>query len=211
MRPVWDGGYTYSRGSVMKHKRITKAQEYLLIEKYQKEGCLASRDILIDSQIGVLTLMARKMSWDTEQQKDLIQEGVIAALECLPAFDTRKGYRLSTLVGKSAFFRMRRYNIDTFDVLRGHITLDQDENFMDEYISETPCFVNGLINQDLFNAVDVHLDTLTRYQRDCFKIRCTGEKKGRDRIAKEYGTSTSNVSCNYRTVQKQLMKILCLS
>ncbi len=80
-----------------------------LIDQFQLNGDLKARDTIIMGNYGLVVNMARKLRYDTQEQKDLIQEGLLGLLVAITKFDTSKGVKFSTYASYHAKSRMTDY------------------------------------------------------------------------------------------------------
>jgi len=77
---------------------VSQEEERELLRRYA-DGDKVAQNRLVESQIRLLSLMASRLTITSPaavNYEDLLQEGVLAVLQCLPKFDVESGYRLST-------------------------------------------------------------------------------------------------------------------
>lgn len=79
---------------------------------------LEERNKVIEDHMKLITYLARKMSRDFEFQKELVNEGVIGAINGLEKYEENKTCTLASYIGMCALNSMRKYITFNSDLLR---------------------------------------------------------------------------------------------
>lgn len=93
--------------------RLTKQEEYFLIKRAH-EGCIKSRNMLVESQLPAIKLIANfyvKTNPRTEIA-DLINVGTIGLIESIGSFDPSTGFRLFSYAQRFIGNAIRDFSVD---------------------------------------------------------------------------------------------------
>jgi len=85
----------YLKG-IGKHRLLTKKEEVELAKRIEK-GDMAAKDKMIESNLRLVVSIAKKYSWDNNDQLlEMIENGNLGLIRAVEKFDYRKGFKLST-------------------------------------------------------------------------------------------------------------------
>jgi len=93
--------------------RLNAQEERELFRKYQ-QGDLQARDKLLDSQMGFIRFLAKKILVPKIEFGDLVGEGILAFIENLPGFDITKKTRIRTYLERRIENAMLDYSAGNF-------------------------------------------------------------------------------------------------
>ena len=105
---------SYSKGfnmlskDIRKHKVLSPETEAELIKKGQN-GCKASRDKVINSNLRYVITVARKYGMHKIPVEDLISEGVIGMLKAFDKFDVSRGFKFLTFAKWDIHVKIAEY------------------------------------------------------------------------------------------------------
>ena len=112
-----------------KHTVLTKDEEIYHIQNYINNNNIASRDLVLDSQMGVVINTAKKLSGSNyDLLPDLVQEGALCLLGCIERFDLSKGFRFSSFAGRSVLGAMLDYLKPNVDLIKQPASRDPEFN-----------------------------------------------------------------------------------
>lgn len=190
--------------------KLTKEQQYDLINDYQLNGNLVARDKIIDYNMGMVTVHAEKFCrGDYELRQDLIQEGVMAMLKYLPKYDITRGYHSSTYLASCARGAMMDYlniNQNRVDIMNYN-----PKGRLAEYDFETLMIKHKSVEQEVIEEegllfIENYLNSLKPIARDSFLASMAGYG-WLDKVAAYHGKSRSTVDDHSLKVKTALTEI----
>ena len=92
---IYNQGFNVLSRDIRKHKVLSPDEEVELITKGQN-GCKASRDKVINSNLRYVITVARKYGGHKISVEDLISEGVIGMMKAFDKFDVSRGFKFLT-------------------------------------------------------------------------------------------------------------------
>ena len=190
---------------------MDKQIELRLINNWQKNKCLISRNKLIEINMGIITKIAIKFcNFNDYLKEELIQEGVIAAINCLNTFDSTKDYRLVTLLASSVRFRLLKYlrvntlvcnkkGLNLSSINNGYVSINTKEGTEELSKFTTNMLLDDIEKEDLIYRMSEYINNLPEFEKDCFRgLVNLGEQ---NIVAKKYNTSRQTV-LNYKNLVK---------
>lgn len=189
--------------------RPTKEQELELFYKYKNEGCIKSRDILIDAHMGMMVKQSRKLTWDESLQEELVQEGVIGVLRYLDKFDPSLGNRLVTYLGIVTSGSMKTYMRQTADIFcraeQKEVKTDDDYKLVDSG------FMDNIIQEQQLDRIANYLNSISSFKAECFISSNVSDACDHNnvKLAEKYGCTRSNISFVSQQTKKKIQKLLC--
>lgn len=178
---------------------LTHEEEVVAILKWQHEGDIKARDVVIDSQMGLIVNLSRKLSFDQEMQKDLVQEGVIGVMNSLHKFNPSLGFRLSTYLSRAAWQQMMDYKRRN-----SRNYLSQEVELM-SILSKKDLEHHAQVDQELGLVMD-HMNGLNMFDQQCVLKNVFNVHS--EQIAENWGKTKSWVNTNAMRIRKDLVKIL---
>ncbi len=82
--------------AVKKQKLLTKEEEIDLTNRWQKQGDIKARNIMVERNVGLISTAAKHLLQYHTMREDLFQEGVFGLIRACDKFDPTKGYRFNT-------------------------------------------------------------------------------------------------------------------
>tara|TARA_R110000822_G_scaffold275773_1_gene397894 strand:+ start:23509 stop:24090 length:582 start_codon:yes stop_codon:yes gene_type:complete len=189
--------------------RPTKEQELELFRKYKNEGCIKSRDILIDAHMGMMVKQSRKLTWNESLQEELVQEGVIGVLRYLDKFDPSLGNRLITYLTTITSGSMKTYMRQTADIFcrakQKEVKTDDDYQLIDSG------FMDNIIQERQLDRIADYLNSISPFKAECFISSNVSDACDHNNavLAEKYGCTRSNISFVSQQTKKKMQKLLC--
>jgi RNA polymerase nonessential primary-like sigma factor len=197
--------------------RTLSAEEEQELLKQVKLGDEQARKTLIESNLRLVTKIARQYRRPKIELLDLIQEGNIGLIEAVDKFDAEMGYRFSTYAVWSIRKAIQEFlgEENTIESLDSIIEDDGEEVFLSDMIKDAETILGGpsceMIDAQLEKAeerlrVFERLDTIPEREREVLMMLYgfKGKPMSLQDIADQLGMSHERVRCIKNTALERL-------
>jgi RNA polymerase sigma factor (sigma-70 family) len=194
--------------------RLEEEQDLL---KLVKQGDEQARKILIESNLRLVTNIARKYRRPNVELLDLIQEGNIGLIEAVDKFDADMGYRFSTFAVWNIRKSIQEFlgEENTIESLDSIIEDDGEEVFLSDMIKDAETILGGpsceIIDAQLEQIEEQQriferLDTIPEREREVLMMLYGFKDKpmSLQAIADQLGMSHERVRCIKNTALERL-------
>lgn len=197
--------------------RTLSAEEEQELLKQVKLGDEQARKTLIESNLRLVTKIARQYRRPKIELLDLIQEGNIGLIEAVDKFDAEMGYRFSTYAVWSIRKAIQEFlgEENTIESLDSIIEDDGEEVFLSEMIKDAETILGGpsceIIDAQLEQIEEQQriferLDTIPEREREVLMMLYgfKGKPMSLQDIADQLGMSHERVRCIKNTALERL-------
>jgi RNA polymerase sporulation-specific sigma factor len=195
---------------------LTKEEEQMYIEKFQKENDKEARNKLIEHNLRLVAHIVKKFDYKNIDQDDLISIGTIGLIKGVDSFSNSHGTRLTTYCARCIeneilmYFRSNNKNNKNISINES-IGFDKEGNeitIIDILKSPKPDFINEIHTNDNIKLLNKYIKVLNDREKDII-IRRYGLNNNPEQtqkmIAKTLKISRSYVS---RIEKRALTKML---
>lgn len=197
--------------------RTLSAEEEQELLKQVKLGDEQARKTLIESNLRLVTKIARQYRRPKIELLDLIQEGNIGLIEAVDKFDAEMGYRFSTYAVWSIRKAIQEFlgEENTIESLDSIIEDDGEEVFLSDMIKDAETILGGpsceIIDAQLEQIEEQQriferLDTIPKREREVLMMLYgfKGKPMSLQDIADQLGMSHERVRCIKNTALERL-------
>lgn len=197
--------------------RTLSAEEEQELVKQVKLGDEQARKTLIESNLRLVTKIARQYRRPKIELLDLIQEGNIGLIEAVDKFDAEMGYRFSTYAVWSIRKAIQEFlgEENTIESLDSIIEDDGEEVFLSDMIKDAETILGGpsckIIDAQLEQIEEQQriferLDTIPKREREVLMMLYgfKGKPMSLQDIADQLGISHERVRCIKNTALERL-------
>ncbi len=197
--------------------RTLSAEEEQELLKQVKLGDEQARKTLIESNLRLVTKIARQYRRPKIELLDLIQEGNIGLIEAVDKFDAEMGYRFSTYAVWSIRKAIQEFlgEENTIESLDSIIEDDGEEVFLSDMIKDAETILGGpsckIIDAQLEQIEEQQriferLDTIPKREREVLMMLYgfKGKPMSLQDIADQLGISHERVRCIKNTALERL-------
>lgn len=197
--------------------RTLSAEEEQELLKQVKLGDEQARKTLIESNLRLVTKIARQYRRPKIELLDLIQEGNIGLIEAVDKFDAEMGYRFSTYAVWSIRKAIQEFlgEENTIESLDSIIEDDGEEVFLSDMIKDAETILGGpsceIIDAQLEQIEEQQriferLDTIPEREREVLMMLYgfKGKPMSLQDIADQFGMSHERVRCIKNTALERL-------
>jgi RNA polymerase sigma factor (sigma-70 family) len=197
--------------------RTLSAEEEQELLKQVKLGDEQARKTLIESNLRLVTKIARQYRRPKIELLDLIQEGNIGLIEAVDKFDAEMGYRFSTYAVWSIRKAIQEFlgEENTIESLDSIIEDDGEEVFLSDMIKDAETILGGpsceIIDAQLEQIEEQQriferLDTIPEREREVLMMvyGFNGKPMSLQDIADQLGMSHERVRCIKNTALERL-------
>jgi RNA polymerase nonessential primary-like sigma factor len=197
--------------------RTLSAEEEQELLKQVKLGDVQARKTLIESNLRLVTKIARQYRRPKIELLDLIQEGNIGLIEAVDKFDAEMGYRFSTYAVWSIRKAIQEFlgEENTIESLDSIIENDGEEVFLSDMIKDAETILGGpsceIIDAQLEQIeeqqrISERLDTIPEREREVLMMLYgfKGKPMSLQDIADQLGMSHERVRCIKNTALERL-------
>lgn len=197
--------------------RTLNAEEEQELLKQVKLGDEQARKTLIESNLRLVTKIARQYRRPKIELLDLIQEGNIGLIEAVDKFDAEMGYRFSTYAVWSIRKAIQEFlgEENTIESLDSIIEDDGEEVFLSDMIKDAETILGGpsceIIDAQLEQIEEQQriferLDTIPKREREVLMMLYgfKGKPMSLQDIADQLGMSHERVRCIKNTALERL-------
>lgn len=197
--------------------RTLSAEEEQELLKQVKLADEQARKTLIESNLRLVTKIARQYRRPKIELLDLIQEGNIGLIEAVDKFDAEMGYRFSTYAVWSIRKAIQEFlgEENTIESLDSIIEDDGEEVFLSDMIKDTETILGGpsckIIDAQLEQIEEQQriferLDTIPKREREVLMMLYgfKGKPMSLQDIADQLGISHERVRCIKNTALERL-------
>lgn len=201
----------------MSRFRTLSAEEEQELLKQVKLGDEQARKTLIESNLRLVTKIARQYRRPKIELLDLIQEGNIGLIEAVDKFDAEMGYRFSTYAVWSIRKAIQEFlgEENTIESLDSIIEDDGEEVFLSDMIKDVETILGGpsceIIDAQLEQIEEQQriferLDTIPKREREVLMMLYgfKGKPMSLQDIADQLGMSHERVRCIKNTALERL-------
>lgn len=197
--------------------RTLSAEEEQELLKQVKLGDEQARKTLIESNLRLVTKIARQYRRPKIELLDLIQEGNIGLIEAVDKFDAEMGYRFSTYAVWSIRKAIQEFlgEENTIESLDSIIEDEGEEVFLSDMIKDAETILGGpsceIIDAQLEQIEEQQriferLDTISEREREVLMMLYgfKGKPMSLQDIADQFGMSHERVRCIKNTALERL-------